>query len=72
MPNAHRGKVRKANTAPVAWGMIEEEPLQVPSKGWAEMIRKAALLFQIGEIIQKSSQPIFQFDQHSRPGKGGF
>jgi len=39
-PNAHRGKVRKANRVPVAVGMIEEEPRPVPSKGWAEMIRK--------------------------------
>jgi len=27
--NAHRGKVRKANRAPVALGMIEEEPISV-------------------------------------------
>jgi len=38
--NAHRGKVRKADRVPVAPGMIEEEPRPVPSKGWAEMIRK--------------------------------
>lgn len=38
--NAHRGKVRKAARVPVALGMIEEEPPRVPSKGWAEMIRK--------------------------------
>ena len=38
--NAHRGKVRKASCVPVLLGMIEEEPRPVPSKGWAEMIRK--------------------------------
>jgi hypothetical protein len=38
--NAHRGKVRKTDRVPIALGMIEEEPLQIPSKGWAEMIRK--------------------------------
>jgi len=38
--NAHRGKVRKADRVPVLLGMIEEEPRPVPSKGWAEMIRK--------------------------------
>jgi hypothetical protein len=38
--NAHRGKVRKADRVPVCLGMIEEEPPRVPSKGWAEMIRK--------------------------------
>jgi len=26
---------------PIAFRMIEEEPEPVPSKGWAEMIRKA-------------------------------
>jgi hypothetical protein len=38
--NAHRGKVRKANRVPVVLGVIEEDPRPVPSKGWAEMIRK--------------------------------
>jgi hypothetical protein len=38
--NAYRGKVRKAGRVPVGLGMIEEEPRPVPSKGWAEMIRK--------------------------------
>ena len=38
--NAHRGKVRKASRVPVALGMIEEEVPPVPSKCWAEMIRK--------------------------------
>jgi hypothetical protein len=38
--NAHRGKVRKATHVPVAMEMLEEELPCVPSKGWAEMIRK--------------------------------
>ena len=38
--NAHRGKVRKSATVPPAFRIIEEEPKPVPSKGWAEMIRK--------------------------------
>jgi len=38
--NAHRGKVRKAGRVPVALEMLEEELPRVPSKGWAEMIRK--------------------------------
>ena len=36
--NAHRGKVRKAN--PVALALMEDEPMHLPSRGWAEMIRK--------------------------------
>jgi hypothetical protein len=43
--NAHRGKVRKADRIPALQGMIEEEPRPVPSKGWAEMIRRAAGIF---------------------------
>ncbi len=38
--NAHRGKIRKAASALSSPPIIEEEPLFVPSKGWAEMIRK--------------------------------
>jgi hypothetical protein len=38
--NAHRGKVKKASQVPVALGMTEEELRPIPSKGWAEMIRK--------------------------------
>jgi hypothetical protein len=38
--NAHRGKVKNASQVPVALGMIEEELRPIPSKGWAEMIRK--------------------------------
>jgi len=38
--NAHRGKVRKAGLNPFVLRMAEEEEKCVPSKGWAEMIRK--------------------------------
>ena len=38
--NAHRGKVRKASLSPLVLLMAEEEDKRVPSKGWAEMIRK--------------------------------
>ena len=38
--NAHRGKVRKASVSPLVLRMAEEEEKRVPSKGWAEMIRK--------------------------------
>jgi hypothetical protein len=46
--NAHRGKVGKADRVPVALGMIEEEPTPVPSKGWAEMIRK---VYEVDPLI---------------------
>jgi len=38
--NAHRGKVRKASLSPLVLRMAEEEVRRIPSKGWAEMIRK--------------------------------
>jgi len=38
--NAHRGKVRKASLGPFPLRILEEELRPVPSKGWAEMIRK--------------------------------
>jgi len=38
--NAHRGKVKKASWSPSALRMVEEELRRLPSKGWAEMIRK--------------------------------
>jgi len=37
--NAHRGKVKKASLGPFSLRM-EEELRPVPSRGWAEMIRK--------------------------------
>ena len=38
--NAHRGKIRKAGAQPSYPPVIEDETPFVPSKGWAEMIRK--------------------------------
>jgi hypothetical protein len=38
--NAHRGKVRKASLGPFPLRIVEEELRPIPSKGWAEMIRK--------------------------------
>ncbi len=38
--NAHRGKMRKAGVDHSHPPIIEDEPAYVPSKGWAEMIRK--------------------------------
>jgi hypothetical protein len=38
--NAHRGKVKKASLAAAPLLIMEEELRPIPSKGWAEMIRK--------------------------------
>jgi len=38
--NAHRGKIRKNMASPSHPPIIEQEEPFVPSKGWAEMIRK--------------------------------
>jgi len=38
--NAHRGKMRKAVSALSSLPIIEEKTIFVPSRGWAEMIRK--------------------------------
>jgi len=38
--NAHRGKVKKASLGPFALRIAEDELRPIPSKGWAEMIRK--------------------------------
>ena len=38
--NAHRGRVRKASLNPLVLRMVEDDLKRIPSKGWAEMIRK--------------------------------
>jgi Putative transposase len=38
--NAHRGKVKKASLSASALRVAEEKFRRIPSKGWAEMIRK--------------------------------
>jgi hypothetical protein len=46
--NAHRGKVKKANLPPLPFRMVEEELQRLPSKGWAEMIRK---VYEVDPLI---------------------
>jgi len=38
--NAHRGKIKKASLVPLVLRMVEEKLKPIPSKAWAEMIRK--------------------------------
>jgi hypothetical protein len=38
--NAHRDRVRKASFVPLVLQMVEDDIQRIPSKGWAEMIRK--------------------------------
>jgi len=38
--NAHRGKIKKASFGLFALRIAEDELRPIPSKGWAEMIRK--------------------------------
>ena len=38
--NAHRGMIKKASLGSFPLRMVEEELQPIPSKGWAEMIRK--------------------------------
>ena len=45
--NAHRGKMRKAGVDPSHPPVITEETPFVPSKGWAEMIKKVYCLINI-------------------------
>jgi len=46
--NAHRGKMSKVGVLPSHPPIIEEEERFVPSKGWAEMIRK---VYEINPLI---------------------
>jgi hypothetical protein len=46
--NAHRGKVRKAGLAAFPLRMAEEKLRPIPSKGWAEMIRK---VYEVDPLI---------------------
>jgi hypothetical protein len=46
--NAHRGKIRKASLAAFPLRMVEEELRPIPSKGWAEMIRK---VYEVDPLI---------------------
>jgi len=46
--NAHRGKMRKAEDDSSHPPIIEEEDHHLPSRGWAEMIRK---VYEIDPLI---------------------
>lgn len=46
--DAHRGKMHKAGAQPSLPPLIEDEPTYVPSKGWAEMIRK---VYEVDPLI---------------------
>jgi len=46
--NAHRGKMRKTDTDPLCPLIIENEDPFIPSKGWAEMIKK---VYEIDPLI---------------------
>ncbi len=46
--NAHRGKKRKEGNYPSHPPIIDDEVSFVPSKGWAEMIRK---VFEVDPLI---------------------
>jgi len=46
--NAHRGKKRKAGVDSSCLPIIEDEASLVPSRGWAEMIRK---VYEIDPLI---------------------
>jgi hypothetical protein len=46
--NAHRGKVRKASLGPFSLRIIEEDLRRLPSKDWAEMIRK---VYEVDPVV---------------------
>ena len=51
--NAHRGKVKKESLAGFPLRMVEEELRPLPSKGWAEMIRK---VYEVDPMVCQSPQ----------------
>ena len=46
--NAHRGKMRKAGADALHMPIIEDTDRHVPSKGWAEMIKK---VYEVDPLI---------------------
>jgi hypothetical protein len=46
--NAHRGKVKKASLVPFSFRILEEKFRPIPTKGWAEMIRK---VYEIDPLV---------------------
>jgi len=63
--NAHRGKVRKKNPAPLR--IIEVELRAIPSKGWAALIRKPHLGLRSAAMIRK----VYEVDPMICPQCGG-
>ena len=49
--NAYRGKMRKAQQAANPFLIIEQEEPFIPSKGWAEMIRK---VYEVDPLVYPS------------------
>jgi len=52
--NAHRGKVKKARLGPFPLRIVEDELRRLPSKGWAEMIRK---VYEVGSSPSSPTMP---------------
>ena len=51
--NAHRGKVRKENREASPLRIVEDARRRLPSKGWAEMIRK---VYEVDPMICPDSE----------------
>ncbi|MFW6129392.1 MAG: hypothetical protein ACOC6P_04020 [Candidatus Aminicenantaceae bacterium] len=45
--NAHRGKMRKKDADPLCPLIIKDEDPFIPSKGWAEMIKRLSSLWRL-------------------------
>ena len=64
--NAHRGKVRKAGRTGFRLKILEEEGCRMPSRGWAEMIRKVYEVDPLRDVDIRSGPGYSPF----RDGKG--
>ena len=51
--NAHRGMIKKASLGSFPIRMVEEELQPIPSKGWAEMIRK---VYEVDPMLCPNSE----------------
>jgi len=65
--NAHRGKVKKASLSPLAFLLVVKDPKRIPSKGWAEMIRKPHGGLRSAAMIRK----LYEVDPMACPKCGG-
>jgi len=63
--NAHRGKVKKATLGPFPLRMVEEELRSIPSKGWAEMIRKVYEVDPMKPQQNIHRDPLFAREENS-------